>query len=87
MEIDFDRSFKKDSIDLPIHIRKAISILISEVKKTQTLSSISGIKKLKGYKAYYRARIGDYRIGLYMDKDTVVFSRALHRKDIYKYFP
>jgi len=87
MEIEFDRIFKKDSVNLPSNIKNAVSILVSEVQKAESLQSIPGIKKLKGYKLYYRVRVGDYRIGLYLDKNTVVFSRALHRKDIYKYFP
>lgn len=87
MEIEFDKVFKKDSINLPPNIKNAISTLVSEVQKSESLKSIAGIKKLKGSKSYFRVRLGDYRIGLYLDKEKVVFSRALHRKDIYKYFP
>lgn len=62
-------------------------MLVAEVQNTRFLETIVGIKKLKGYKSYFRVRIGDYRIGLYLEKNIVVFSRVLHRKDIYKYFP
>jgi len=34
----------------------------------------------------WRIKIGDYRIGVEIKKDTVIFVRILHRKDIYKYF-
>jgi mRNA-degrading endonuclease RelE of RelBE toxin-antitoxin system len=60
---------------------------VLEVQNCKSLTSIAGIKKLKGSKQYFRVRLGDYRIGIYLDKEKVVFSRALHRKDIYKYFP
>ena len=87
MEIEFDKVFKKDSLNLPSHLIKAVSSLVLEVQKCESLKSIAGIKKLKGLKLHYRVRLGDYRIGLYLDKNKVVFSRVLHRKDIYRYFP
>jgi mRNA interferase RelE/StbE len=36
---------------------------------------------------YYRIRLGDYRVGLKIENNTVCFVRFLHRKDIYRYFP
>ncbi len=41
----------------------------------------------KGESSYYRIRFGDYRIGIKIEDDLVIFIRALHRKDIYRYFP
>lgn len=87
MNINFDKVFKKDATKLSPNIKNAVSQLVIEVQKAQSLESIVGIKKLKGYKSYFRVRIGDYRVGLYIENDVVIFSRALHRKDIYKYFP
>ncbi|MCF8308850.1 MAG: type II toxin-antitoxin system RelE/ParE family toxin [Bacteroidales bacterium] len=45
------------------------------------------LKKLKGYKDYYRIRLSDYRIGIQIKDDTVFFVVFGHRKDIYKKFP
>ncbi|NPA92437.1 MAG: type II toxin-antitoxin system RelE/ParE family toxin, partial [Chloroflexi bacterium] len=39
------------------------------------------------YTSFYRIRLGDYRLGLEIEGDTVVFVRFLHRRDIYRYFP
>ncbi len=36
---------------------------------------------------YYRIRVGDYRIGVEVVGDEILFVRILHRKDIYRYFP
>ncbi|MBP1468695.1 type II toxin-antitoxin system RelE/ParE family toxin [Candidatus Chloroploca sp. M-50] len=36
---------------------------------------------------YYRIRIGDYRLGLFVEDDTITVVRFLHRRDIYRYFP
>jgi len=31
--------------------------------------------------------LGDYRIGVFINKDTVQLARFVHRKDIYHLFP
>jgi mRNA interferase RelE/StbE len=46
-----------------------------------------GLKKLKTGMAYYRLRIGDYRLGMVIEGDGVKFVRLLHRSEIYRYFP
>ncbi len=51
------------------------------------LSEISSLKKMQGYETLYRIRLGDYRIGIEVVGEQVVFVRMLHRKDIYRYFP
>jgi mRNA-degrading endonuclease RelE of RelBE toxin-antitoxin system len=50
-------------------------------------SELGNLKKLKGVKSYFRLKLGDYRIGLALENNTLVFVRFLDRKDIYKYFP
>ena len=52
-----------------------------------SLSDVPNLKKLKNADAAYRIRVGDYRVGFTVEDDTVVFKRALHRKDMYRYFP
>lgn len=42
---------------------------------------------MEGYTHYYRIKQGDYRIGIKIETDTVVFMRVLHRKEIYREFP
>lgn len=48
---------------------------------------IAQLQKTKGEKNYFRLRVGDYRIGVALEEDSLVFVRFLNRKDIYKYFP
>ena len=48
---------------------------------------IWSFSKLSGHDAYYRIRVGDYRIGVEVAEDVIIFVRILHRKDIYRYFP
>ena len=49
---------------------------------------MSNVKKLQGYRNYYRVRLGDFRRGFALD-DTPVGPalRLLHRREIYRYFP
>jgi len=36
---------------------------------------------------HFPFRVGDYRIGVIVEDDTMVFVRCLHRREIYRYFP
>lgn len=61
--------------------------VIESVENANTLDELHNLKKLKGRGDYFRLRVGDYRVGLALEDDTVIFVRFLNRKDIYKYFP
>ena len=60
---------------------------IEGMESLQEISRQSDIKKMHGGEGCYRARIGDYRLGLQVAEGGVEFVRFLHRRDIYKYFP
>jgi mRNA interferase RelE/StbE len=60
---------------------------IENVLDAKKINDINNLKKLQGFKEYYRIRIGAYRIGVKIIDDTVIFSVFDHRKDIYKRFP
>lgn len=32
-------------------------------------------------------RLGEYRVGIFLENDTVILARILHRKEVYRYFP
>ena len=44
-----------------------------------------GVKKLKGYRDYWRIRVGDYRIiyAIQDDRLLVIVIRIGHRRDVY----
>jgi mRNA-degrading endonuclease RelE of RelBE toxin-antitoxin system len=42
---------------------------------------------MKGYLGFFKVRFGNYRVGLSLEGDGIVFERVLHRKEIYRYFP
>jgi mRNA interferase RelE/StbE len=88
VKVEFRESFAKDlkSIRDKSALRRTKSI-IETVEKADSLTGFPNLKKLKGHSNYYRLRIGDYRIGIALQENTIVFVRILDRKDIYRYFP
>lgn len=88
MNVSFRSSFARDlrhitDKSLLRRVRRAIE----EVEQAQSINDLPSLKKLKSNKNYYRLRIGDYRIGLALEDDELVFVRFLNRKEIYRYFP
>ena len=88
MEILFEESFEKDLLKIQDRkIKNKIIDIIHEVKLVDNQSQIKNIKKLQNHKTYYRIRIRDYRIGVEITKNKIIFTRFLPRKDIFQYFP
>ncbi len=88
MNVEFKDGFLKDLSGLKDKaLLRRVKELIERVEQAQALDEIGNLKKLKGGGQYFRVRIGDYRIGLMAENETVTFVRFLNRKDIYRYFP
>jgi len=88
MNLVFLAKFSKDLDKLnDKKARQSIKNAILKVEKAPSLEKITGLKRLKGEKGAYRLRVGNYRIGLYIQDNTVEMARVAHRKDIYDVFP
>ena len=89
MNIEFKKSFARDLKKKAhgIKLRSRVKEIIHEVDNAESPYEIKNIKKLKAEGDYYRIRLGDYRIGLKIEDNTVFFVRFLHRNEIYRYFP
>lgn len=88
MKVEFRESFAKDLEGVRERsVLKRAKEVIEAVEKADSLADITSLKKLKGGGNYFRLRVGDYRIGVTLEDNTVIFVRLLNRKDIYKYFP
>ena len=88
MNVAYEAAFLRDLKRVRSkQLRRQVSQAIDNVKLAADIRDISSLKKLGGYETFYRIRIGDYRIGVEIVGDTVIFVRCLHRKDIYRYFP
>lgn len=88
MRTFFCSSFSKDlsKIENPA-ILAEVGIIIDLIEAAENLRFIPDIRKMKGSKTAFRIRLGDYRIGIHKLKNGIEFTRILHRRDIYKFFP
>ncbi len=88
MKVEYRKRFLKELAKIPASQRIEVENFVFDELPTLSRIAESGkIEQLKGYHGYYKIRFGDYRIGLHVEGDTLVLERALHRKDIYRYFP
>lgn len=88
MKTEFLKQFYKDLNKITLQSTlDDIMTSIKNVEAATSLREIKNFKKLKGYKNVYRIKIGDYRMGVFFDNDTVEFARVVHRKEIYRVFP
>jgi mRNA interferase RelE/StbE len=89
MRLEFDKSFLKSIDNIPdskILLRLEKNII--DLEKAESLQEISNLRKLSGFKNYYRIRLGDYRLGFELiSSDVIRLIVIAHRKDIYKKFP
>ena len=88
MQIEFLSSFYKDLDNLnQKSVRNQVLKLIEQIELAENLLHFPNVKKLKGHRSAYRFRIGDYRVGFFLEGQKVQFAHVVHRKDIYKIFP
>ena len=87
--IEYTKHFLKELAELPDELQKRVEKIVFEELMDANPFELRYIEKLTGYKAKYKVRIGDYRIGLTIDKVEKIITccRIAHRKDIYKIFP
>ena len=88
MRVEFLERFSRDIDKIPvISVKRSLARLILQIEAAESISNIPQVKKLTGFKSAYRIRLGDYRIGIFVEGDLAQFARIVHRKDIYKVFP
>ncbi|MBI3658867.1 type II toxin-antitoxin system RelE/ParE family toxin [Candidatus Acetothermia bacterium] len=89
-QVVYKPTFLKELAKLPVKIRARVETLaFKTMAETTNPYSVPGVEKLEGYREYYKVTFGDYRVGIRLDKQVKVieFCRALHRRDLYRYFP
>lgn len=81
--------FLKELSSLPKDIRhRAEEIVFQELGSINPFE-LGYFEKMTGFPDKYKIRVGDYRIGMTMDKQEkiIICQRIVHRKDIYRVFP
>lgn len=88
MVIKYKKIFLKELSKLPTKSRLKIeNIVFHEIMNMQDQDIYKIITKMKSYSGYYKIRVGDYRLGIYIKEKILEFQRILHRKEIYRFFP
>ena len=88
MRVEFLEMFSRDIDRIPVKsVKRSVARLILQIEAAESISNIPQVKKITAFKSAYRIRLGDYRIGIFVEGDLAQFARIVHRKDIYKVFP
>jgi mRNA interferase RelE/StbE len=88
MKIYYRKRFLKELSKIPSKTRMRMeNFVFEELPKANSMFELPNVEQMKGYASYRKIRFGSYRIGLKIENETVILERALHRKDIYRYFP
>lgn len=87
--VKYNKKFLKELISLPVDIQSRVKTIVFQELEINNPFNIGYINKMKGYKNKYKIRVGDYRMGLKIDKNnkTIFCERVAHRREIYKVFP
>jgi len=88
MQVDFTKHFSRRlDRERDEALRDKLRNVVRTVINANTVRDIPGLKKLKGSSTAYRIRLGDYRIGLFIEDGRALFAAFEHRKEIYNRFP
>lgn len=89
MQVTYTKTFLKDlSKVTPQKRRTQIeNFVFEQLPRLLNIESLGNIEKMTGYKDYFKVRFGDYRVGVFKNKNTLELKRVLNRKEIYKFFP
>lgn len=88
MKISINKRFLKDLAKIPSRDRGRIEAFVfEELEQYEGIEQIGNMEKLQGYETFYRARFGNYRVGVRYENNELTVERVLHRKEMYKFFP
>ena len=88
MKIIYTKAITKDVQKLKDKkLISKITVVINEMKNISKLEELKATKKMTGHPFAYRVRIGNYRLGFYCEKNTIILARFVKRNDIYRLFP
>jgi len=88
VKVEFLPRFEKELILRRDKILARIVLdCIAIFEKAGNINEVPNIKQLKGHTSAFRYRKGKYRIGFYLEKDTIIFAAFDTRDKIYRRFP
>lgn len=85
-KIRLHKNFLKTFEKIDNNYKDKILFIIIKLKK-EWIYFDSSIKKLSGYDWFYRFRVWDYRLGIYLNWNCIDILLIKSRWDFYKIFP
>ncbi len=88
-KFEYSKKFLKELASLPKDIQFRVESIVFNELESDNPFELGYLSKMKGYKDKYKIRVGNYRIGLTIDKKarTIICQRVAHRREIYQIFP
>lgn len=88
-KVEYKKKFLKELLSLPPDIQYRIEVIVFQELETNNPFQLGYVNKMKGYNDKYKIRVGNYRIGLTINKktETIICERVAHRREIYQIFP
>jgi mRNA interferase RelE/StbE len=88
-KVEYTKRFLKELYKLPKEIKAQAEKIVFEELLSPNPFELGYLEHMIGYPNKYKIRIGDYRIGITIDKSKklLICQRVAHRKDIYRIFP
>lgn len=89
MLLKFDHNFQKDLEKIKDEkLFEKIKVIIENCEEATSLKDVRNVRKIVGFRNYFRIRLGQYRLGFELENaKTIRFITILHRKEIYRKFP
>jgi mRNA interferase RelE/StbE len=88
-KVEYTKRFLKELAALPVEIQTRVELIIFQELESENPFDLGYLEKMTGYADKYKIRLGDYRIGITIDKQTktLICQRIAHRREIYRIFP
>ncbi len=92
MELILEKSFIKELKKCPVFVQRQVDSVLKSIAGATEISHVPDCTIIQGQgkKAYYRIRVGGYRIGLKYENGMIKIVTIItiqSRGDIYKKFP
>ena len=88
-QVEYTKKFLKELASLPKDTQSRVESIVFRELETENPFELGYLRKLRGYKDKYKIRVGDYRIGVAVNKKNkkITCQRVAHRREIYQSFP
>lgn len=87
--VEYTKRFLKELASLPKDVQQRAEMIVFQELNSTNPFELGYLEKMTGYPDKCKIRLGEYRIGITMQKQTqtIICQRIAHRKDIYRVFP